>query len=173
MDPKKVKVVVKWERLNIVIEIRSFFGVSGVLRRFVEGFSSIATLLTWLTKKNIKFQWDDDCEANFNEFKQKLTTTPVSIIPYGKRGYAVYSDATHLGLCCVLMQHGKIIAYRSRQLKVHERNYPTHDLKLAAGVYTLKLWRHYLYGKTFKIYTYHKSLEYLFTQRELNMRQRR
>ena len=84
----------------------------------------------------------------------------------------VYSDVSGKGLGCVLMQNGKVIAYASRQLKDYERNYPTHDLELAAIVFALKIWRHYLYGERIQIFTYHKSLKYIFTQKELNMRQR-
>ncbi|MCI20563.1 RNA-directed DNA polymerase (Reverse transcriptase), partial [Trifolium medium] len=78
-----------------------------------------------------------------------------------------------MGLGGVLMQSGKVVAYASRQLKTHERNYPTHDLELAAVVFTLKIWRHYLYGSRFKVFSDHQSLRYLFDQKELNMRQRR
>ena len=85
----------------------------------------------------------------------------------------IYSDASHKGLGCVLMQHGKVIVYASRQLKDYEIRYPTHDLELAAIVFALKIWRHYLYGEKCEIYTDHKSLKYIFTQKELNMRQRR
>ena len=85
----------------------------------------------------------------------------------------VYSDASMIGLGCVLMQRGRVIAYGSRQLKTHEGNYPVHDLELAAVIYALKLWRHYLYGEDFEIFTDHKSLQYVFSQRELNLRQRR
>ena len=85
----------------------------------------------------------------------------------------IYSDASHKGLGCVVMQHGKVIAYASRQLKEYEIRYPTHDLELAAIVFALKIWRHYLYGEKCEIYTDHKSLKYIFTQKELNMRQRR
>ena len=87
--------------------------------------------------------------------------------------YVVFSDASQQGLGCVLMQNGRIIVYASRQLKKHEANYPTHDLKLAAVVFALKIWRHYLYGETCRIFTDHKSLKYLLTQKELNLRQRR
>ena len=87
--------------------------------------------------------------------------------------FEVYYDASHLGLGCVLMQEKKVVAYASRQLKVHERNYPTHDLELAAIVFALKIWRHYLYGAQFCVFSDHKSLKYLFDQKELNMRQRR
>jgi hypothetical protein len=85
----------------------------------------------------------------------------------------IYSDASHNGLVCVLMQQGKVITYASSQLKTYECNYPTHDLELAAVVFALKIWRHYLYGEHCEIYTYHKSLKYFFTQKELNMLQRR
>ena len=82
----------------------------------------------------------------------------------------VYSDASHQGLGCVLMQHGKFIAYASRQFKPYERSYPTHDLELAVVVFALKIWRHFLFGETCEIFTDHKSLKYLFSQKELNMR---
>ena len=87
--------------------------------------------------------------------------------------YPLYSDASRIGLGCVLMQDGKVVAYASRQLKPHEQNYPTHDLKLAAVVFALKIWRHYLYGEKFRIYIDYKSLKYLLTHKELNLRQRR
>ena len=78
--------------------------------------------------------------------------------------YVVNCDASRVGLGCVLMQHGKVIAYASRQLKRHEQNYPTHDLEMATVIFALKIWRHYLYGETFEIYTDHKSLNYIFEQ---------
>ena len=102
-----------------------------------------------------------------------MTEAPVLIQPESGKEYTVFSDASHNGLGCVLMQEGKVVAYASRQLKTHERNYPTHDLELAAVVFALKIWRHYLYGERCYIYTDHKSLKYLLTQKELNLRQRR
>ena len=105
--------------------------------------------------------------------KKKLISAPVLIIPSSSGGFVVYTDASHQGLGCVLMQHGKVVTYASRQLKRYEKNYPTHDLELVAVVFAINIWRHYLYGETCKIYTYHKSLKYLFSQKELNMRQRR
>ena len=109
----------------------------------------------------------------FEELKNRLTSAPILKTPSGSGGMVIYSDASGKGLGCVLMQHGHVIAYASRQLKVHERNYPTHDLELAAVIFALKIWRHYLLGDQVLIYTDHKSLKYIFTQRDLNMRQRR
>ena len=102
-----------------------------------------------------------------------MTSTPVLVLPEGTEGYVVYCDASGVGLECVLMQHGKVIAYASRQLRPHEKNYPTHDLELAAVVFSLKIWRHYLYGVHVDIYTDHKSLQYIFKQKYLNLSQRR
>ncbi|RVW46257.1 Transposon Ty3-I Gag-Pol polyprotein [Vitis vinifera] len=126
-----------------------------------------------LTQKGVKFEWSDDCECSFQELKNRLVSAPILTIPSGSGGFVVYSDASHQGLGCVLMQHGRVVAYASRQLKPYERNYPTHDLELAAVVFALKIWRHFLFGETCEIFTDHKSLKYLFSQKELNMRQRR
>ena len=147
--------------------------MAGYYRRFIQGFSSIASVLTKLTRKDVPFVWTPECEKAFNELKTRLTTAPVLTIPSSGSGLVIYSDASHQGLGYVLMQHGKVVAYASRQLKVHEKNYPTHDLELAAVVFALKIWRHYLYGEKFELFSDHKSLKYLFSQKELNMRQRR
>ena len=173
VDPSKVEAVIKWPTPTNVSEVRSFLGLAGYYRQFVQGFSKIATPMTMLTRKNVKFLWTNACERSFEELKQKLTTAPVLTIPTGIGGFVVYSDASKNGLGAVLMQNGKVIAYASRQLKEYEKNYPTHDLELAAVVFALKIWRHYLYGEKCEIYTDHKSLKYFFTQKELNMRQRR
>ena len=173
VDPKKVEAVVEWNRPNSVTEIRSFLGLAGYYRRFVEGFSHLAMPLTRLTQKGAKFEWTGKCEESFQELKKRLVSAPILTIPSGSGGFTIYSDASRKGLGCVLMQHGKVVAYASRQLKPYEQNYPTHDLELAAVVFALKIWRHYLYGEQCEIFTDHKSLKYLFTQKELNMRQRR
>ncbi|CAL2244317.1 unnamed protein product [Prunus armeniaca] len=173
VDPRKVEAVVNWVQPTSVTEIRSFLGLAGYYRRFVEGFSSIAAPLTRLTRKDVKFEWTEECEQSFQELKKRLTTAPVLALPDNSGNFVIYSDASLQGLGCVLMQHDRVIAYASRQLKKHEQNYPVHDLELAAVVFALKIWRHYLYGETCQIFTDHKSLKYFFTQRELNMRQRR
>ncbi|WJZ84253.1 hypothetical protein VitviT2T_003866 [Vitis vinifera] len=172
VDPGKVDVVSNWRRPNTVTEIQSFLGLAGYYRWFIEGFSKIALPLTRLTQKGVKFEWSNDCERSFQELKNRLVTAPILTIPSGLGGFVVYSDASYQGLGCVLMQYGKVVAYASRQLKPYERNYPTHDLELAAVVFALKIWRHFLFGETCEIFTDHKSLKYLFSQKELNMRQR-
>jgi len=105
--------------------------------------------------------------------KKCLATTPVLVIPDIEKMFEVYCDVSYQGLGCVLMQEKRVVAYASRQLKVHEKNYPTHDLELVAIVFTLKSWRHYLYDSQFQVFSDHKSLKYLFDQKELNMRHRR
>ena len=173
VDPAKIEAVTGWTRPSTVSEVRSFLGLAGYYRRFVENFSRIATPLTQLTRKGAPFVWSKACEDSFQNLKQKLVTAPVLTVPDGSGSFVIYSDASKKGLGCVLMQQGKVVAYASRQLKSHEQNYPTHDLELAAVVFALKIWRHYLYGEKIQIFTDHKSLKYFFTQKELNMRQRR
>ncbi|KAL0537620.1 hypothetical protein IC582_026603 [Cucumis melo] len=173
VDPAKIEAVTGWTRPSTVSEVRSFLGLAGYYRWLVENFSRIATPLTQLTRKGAPFVWSKACEDSFQNLKQKLVTAPVLTVPDGSGSFVIYSDASKKGLGCVLMQQGKVVAYASRQLKSHEQNYPTHDLELAAVVFALKIWRHYLYGEKIQIFTDHKSLKYFFTQKELNMRQRR
>ncbi|KAL4016982.1 hypothetical protein IC575_024653 [Cucumis melo] len=123
-----------WTRPSTVSEVRSFLGLAGYYRRFVENFSRIATPLTQLTRKGAPFVWSKACEDSFQNLKQKLVTAPVLTVPDGSGSFVIYSDASKKGLGCVLMQQGKVVAYASRRLKSHERNYPTHDLELAAVV---------------------------------------
>ena len=173
VDPQKIDAIVNCKPPTNVTEIRSFLGLAGYYRKFVEGFSKLAAPLTKLTRKEEKFVWSEACQQSFDELKWKLTLAPVLTLPSGQDGYTVYCDASRQGLGCVLMQHENVIAYASRQLKKHEQNYPTHDLELAVVVFALRIWRHYLYGVPSRIFTDHKSLQYLFTHKELNMRKRR
>ena len=173
VDPEKVEAVMSWERPKSVFEIRSFLGLTGYYRRFIEDFSRLAALITRLTRKGVKFEWDDLCEKAFQELKRMLSLAPILIVPEQGQRYTVYCDAFRDGLGCVLMQSGRVVAYGSRQLKNHEQNYPTHDSELAAIVFALKIWCHYLYGEQFEVFSDHKSLRYIFTHRDLNMRQRK
>ncbi|WMV29556.1 hypothetical protein MTR67_022941 [Solanum verrucosum] len=147
--------------------------LAGYYRRFVELFSSIASPLTKLTQKKVKFQWLDESKKSLVELKTRLTTAPILTLPEGSDGYVIYFVASTVRLGCVLMHRCKVIAYASRQLKVYEKNYPTHELDLAVVVFSLKTWRHYLYGVDVDVFTDHKSLQYLFTQKELNLLHRR
>ena len=173
VDPQKIKAIVNWKPPTNVSKVCSFLGLAGYYRKFVEGFSKIATPLTNLLKKDQKFEWSDTCQHSFKELRLRLTTALVLALSSGKDGYVVYNDASRQGLGCVLMQNGIVIAYASRPLKKHEQNYPTHDLELAAVVFALKIWRHYLYGVPCYIFIDHKSLQYIFIQKELNLRKRR
>ncbi|KAL0557021.1 hypothetical protein IC582_005539 [Cucumis melo] len=173
IDPAKIEVVTSWPRPSTISEVRNFLVLASYYRRFVEDFSRIASPLAQLTWKGTPFIWSSACESSFQELKQKLVTAPVLTVPDGFGSFVIYSDASKKELGCVLMQQGKVVAYASRQLKSHEQNYPTHNLELAAVVFALKIWRHYLYGEKIQILTDHKSLKDFFTQKELNMRQRR
>src|SRR4051812_14953266 len=159
-----------WTAPTTQTEVRGFLGLAGYYRKFVEGFSSIARPMTQLLKKDQKFVWTEKCEASFQELKRRLVSAPVLTMSDLTKSFDVYCDASKVGLGCVLMQVGKVIEYLSRQLKLHELNYPTHDLELADVVLALKIWRHYLMGHRCGIYTDHKSLKYIFSQKELNMR---
>ncbi|GKA95701.1 reverse transcriptase domain-containing protein [Tanacetum coccineum] len=133
--------------------------------------SKIETVKNW---KALRSPYEGEKQENaFQTLKDKLCNAHVLALPDGPKDFVVYCDASGLGLGCVLMQRGKVIAYASRQLKIHEKNYTTHDLELGAVVFKLKIWRHYLYGTKSVIYTDHKRLQHIFSQKELNMRQRR
>ncbi|GJS68016.1 putative reverse transcriptase domain-containing protein [Tanacetum coccineum] len=164
------------EHLKAILELlkkEEFQGIAGYYRRFIEGFSKIAKLMTKLTQKGVKFDWGDKQEAAFQLLKKKLCSAPILALPEGSKDFIVYCDASIIGLGVVLMQRDKVIAYASRQLKIHEKNYMTHDLELGAVVFALKFWRHYLYGTKCTVFTDHKSLQHILDQKELNMRQRR
>ncbi|KAL0405890.1 UNVERIFIED_CONTAM: Transposon Tf2-12 polyprotein [Sesamum latifolium] len=171
-DPSKVKAVMEWRIPKNATEVRSFLGLAGYYRRFVEGFSIIAGPLTKLLRKGVAFQWTEQCQQSFDELKRRLTSTPILTLPSGSVDMWCIQMLLNRVRMCVNAER-KVIAYASRQLRPHESNYPTHDLELAAIVHALKIWRHYLYGEKFQIFTDHKSLKYILTQKELNLRQRR
>ena len=161
VDPKKIEVIIEWKPSRNFMEVHSFLGLASYYRRFVKGFSMTAAPMTRLLQKNVRFEWSERCQVSFEKLKAFLIEAPVLTQPtYGKE-YVIFSDASLNGLGCVLMQKGKVVAYALRQMKPHEKNYPTHDLELAAIMFGLKIWRHYLYGEKCFIYTDHKSLKYL------------
>ena len=147
VDPKKIEVIIEWKPLRNVTEVCSFLGLAGYYRRFVKGLSMIAAPMTRLLQKNVRFEWSEKCQASFEKLKAFLTKAPVITQPtYGKE-YVIFSDASLNGLGCVFMLEGKVVAYTSRQLKSHEKNYPTHDLEFGRhcvrieNMETLSLWR--------------------------------
>ena len=158
VDPRKIKAVKNYPRPLTPANIRSFFGLAGYYRRFLDYFVSIASSLTTLTQKNVKYEWLEVRERSFQILKDRLTTALALTLPEGTKSFIVYCDESRVGLRCVLVQHGKVVAYVSRQLKVHEMNYPNHDLDLEAVVFALKMWRHYLYGVHVDVFIDHKSL---------------
>jgi hypothetical protein len=155
----------------IVSEVRSFLRLVGYYQRFIPNFSKIVKPVTELLKKESKYVWSDACDEGFKLMKKLLTTSPMLAQPNTDKLFNVYCDASSTGLGGVLMQEGRVISYSSRQFKHHEEHYPTHDLKLAAVVMTLRTWRHYLLGIVVHIYTDRKILKYIFIQPDLNMRQ--
>nr|GEV27286.1 putative reverse transcriptase domain-containing protein [Tanacetum cinerariifolium] len=150
VDPAKIEYIKDWASPQTPMEIRQFLGLKG-----------------------IKFDWGEKEENAFQLVKQKLCSAPILALPKGSEDFVVYCDVSHKGLGVVLMQREKLITYASRQLKVHGKNYTTHDLELGSVVFALKIWRHYLYGTKCTVFTDHKSLQHIVDQNELNMRQRR
>ncbi|GJY06213.1 putative reverse transcriptase domain-containing protein [Tanacetum coccineum] len=139
VDPAKIESIKDRESPKMPTEIRQFLGLVGYYRRFIEGFLKIAKSMTKLTRKGVKFDWGDKQEAAFQLLKHKLCSTPILALPEGSKDFIVYCNASHKGLGVVLMQREKVISYVSRQLKIHEKNYTTHDLELGSVVFSLKL----------------------------------
>jgi hypothetical protein len=173
VDPEKIEAIREWSMPKNVIEVRSFMGLAGYYRRFIEGFSKIAHPITSLQRKGVKFQWTLDCKKSFQHLKQLLTSAPILRIADPTEDFIVCTNACNEGLGGVLSQNGVVICYESRKLKDHERNYATHDLELTTIVHALRKWRHYLMGKRFELRTDHNGLKYLFDQPNLNSRQSR
>jgi hypothetical protein len=171
VDPTKVEAIMQWPAPTNVLEVRSFIGLAGYPRLFVEGFSKIENPITELQKKNKKFVWTEKCTEEFQRLKELLTTTPILKIPDMDTDFLVCTDTSTKGLGKVLMQDGRVIAYVLRKLRRHEENYATHDLELLAIVYALRVWRHYLIGRKFELKTNHCRLQHIFTQSDLNARQ--
>jgi hypothetical protein len=161
--------VLSWKTPTSVSDIQSFLELAGYYRRFIEGFSRISKPVTELLEDK-EFKWMSACESSFQELKKCLTTAPVLVMPDMEKPFSIYCDASGQGLGCVLKQDGRVVAYASQQLRKHEVNYPTHDMELAVVVHALKIWRHYLMRKRCELYTDHKSLKYIFTQSNLNLR---
>nr|GEX85908.1 reverse transcriptase domain-containing protein [Tanacetum cinerariifolium] len=158
VDPAKIKAIKDWASPKTPTKIHQFLGLVGYYRRFIEGFSKISRPMTKLTQKSMKFDWGEKEEAAFQLLKQKLCSAPILALLEGSENFMVYCDASHKGFGAVLMQKEKVIAYASRQIKVYEKNYTTHDLELGVVVFSLKMWRHYLYEFLYNN-NYHTSIK--------------
>ncbi|KAG8485983.1 hypothetical protein CXB51_019307 [Gossypium anomalum] len=158
VDPSKISAILNWKPPRNITKVQSFLGLAGYYKRFMKGFSIIASPLTRLLQKDVKFDWSEKCQKSFDQLKTYLTEAPVLVQPESGKEFVIYSDVSLLGLGCVLMQEGRVVAYASRQLKPHEKNYPTHDLELAAIVFALKIWQHYLFGE--KCHDYELVIDY-------------
>eukprot|EP00253_Pinus_taeda_P016078 PITA_16078 len=173
VDPEKIKAIMDWPVPKDVADIRSFMGLAGYYRIFVEGFSKVAFPITSLQKKGKAFQWTPNCQQSFEQLKHLLTTAPILRIADPDKDYVVCTDASKEGVGGVLMQEGRVVAYESRKLKEHEQKYSAYDLELTAVIHALKMWRHYLVGRKFLLLTDHHSLTNYFSQPTLNARQAR
>jgi hypothetical protein len=169
VDPSKVRDVLNWMPPTNVLEIQSFLRLAGYYRRFIKDFSKIAKPMTKMLEKDKAFEWTTECQASFDELKKHLTSAPVLVLPDVAKKFNIYCDASRRGLGCVLMQEGQVVCYASHQLEKQEENYPTHDPEIVAKVHALKIWRHYLIGHCWGIYSDHKSLKYIFTQDDMNL----
>jgi hypothetical protein len=134
-----------WKTPQNVVDIRSFLGLVGYYRIFIEEFSKISKPMIELLAKGKTFEWTRG--ASFQELKKRLTTAPVLMMPDVERSFSIYCDASGHGLGCVLLQDGHVVAYASRQLRKYEEKCLTHDLELATIVHALKIWRHYIIGE--------------------------
>nr|XP_027127769.1 uncharacterized protein LOC113743895 [Coffea arabica] len=173
VDQSKVKAIMEWPTPTSVSEVRSFHGLASLYRRFVRDFSTIATPLTSIMKKNQPFHWGDEQAKSFQLLKHKLTHAPVLSLPNFERTFEVECDASGIGVGAVLLQEGKPIAYFSEKLNGALLNYSTYDKELYALVRALQTWQHYLRPKEFVLHTDHESLKHLKSQNKLSKRHAR
>ncbi|GJS19589.1 putative reverse transcriptase domain-containing protein [Tanacetum coccineum] len=169
MDPAKIESIKDWASPKTPTEIHQFLGLVGYYRRFIKGFSKIGKPMTKLTQKSVKFDWTEKAKTAFQLLTHKLCSASILALPEGSENFMVYCDASRKGLGAVLMRREKVIAYASHQLKIHEKNYTTHDLEPGAVVFALKMWRYYLYDMKCVVFTDRKSLQHIIDQKELNM----
>jgi hypothetical protein len=173
VDSSKVQDVLSCKAPTSVSDIQSILALARYYRRFIEVFLKISKPMTELLEKDKKLKWTPVCEASFQELKKRLMTAPILVMPEMLKPSPIYCNASGQGLGCVLMQDGHVVAYASQQLRKHEVNYLTHDLELATVLHAHMIWRHYIMGKRYELYMDHKSLKYILTQSNLNLRQRR
>ena len=163
----------EWLVLKDVSDVRSFMGITGYYRKFIEGFSKIMNPIMSLQKKGKRFVWDQKCEERFSKLKELLTFALVLKLTNPNKDFVVWTDACNEGLGGVLTQEGHVITYESRKIKTHEKNYATYDLEPVTIIHCLKMWHHHLIGTIFLLMSDNISLKYLFDQQNLNARKAR
>ncbi|KAL7593504.1 hypothetical protein Lser_V15G33880 [Lactuca serriola] len=173
VDEEKVKAIQDWPTPKTISEVRSFHGLASFYRRFVKHFSTLASPLTEIIKKNVGFKWGKEQEHAFQQLKFHLTHAPLLSLPNFDKTFEIECDASGIGIGAVLMQEGKPLAYFSEKLSGATLNYPTYDKELYSLVRALKTWQHYLWAKEFVIHSDHESLKFLKGQHKLNKRHAR
>lgn len=173
MDPTKVKTIQEWKSPSKVTELRSFLGLVNYYRRFIKGYSAIATPLTELLKKERAWAWTSECQDAFERLKEEMQKEPVMALPNHDKPYEVHTDASDYAIGGVLMQEGHPIAYESRKLNDTERRYTVQEKEMSAIIHCLRVWRHYLLGNRFVILTDNIATSYFKTQKNLSAKQAR
>jgi hypothetical protein len=173
VDPEKIEAIREWPTPRNVSEVRSFMGLFSYYRRFIKGFSKIASQITSLQNKGVKFEWTFKCEETLKKLKGILTSAPILNIAYPYEYFFVCTDECKQVLDGVINKKDHVVCYESRKLNEYERNYATHDRELVAIIHSLKMWRHYLMGKIFELRIDHYGMKHLFEQPSLNARKTR
>ena len=157
----KVQAIIDWEVPKRVTELRSFLGLVNYYRRFIQGYSTITSLLTDLLKKNRTWEWDGKCQGAFEALKQVVTKEPVLALPNHTKAYEIHTDASDFAICEVLMQEGHSISFQSCKLNETERRYSVQEKEMTTVVHCLRTWRHYLLGSEFVMKTDNVATRYL------------
>jgi RNase H-like domain found in reverse transcriptase/Reverse transcriptase (RNA-dependent DNA polymerase)/Integrase zinc binding domain/Integrase core domain len=168
-DKNKVQAIVEWPNPNIITEVRSFLGLAGFYRRFIQHYSRIAAPITDLLKRS-QFEWDSKAQQAFKELKSKLISAPLLALPDFEKLFEVDCDASKVGIGAVLSQEGRPVAYYSEKLSGAKLNYSVYELELYAIVKALQHWRHYLLHREFVLFSDHQALAYLQGQHKLSSR---
>lgn len=173
MDEGKVKAIIDWSAPSKVPELRSFLGLANYYRRFIKGYSKKVSPLTDLLKKSQKWEWTSECQDAFDKLKRAVSSAPVLGLPDFHKPFEVHTDASDRAIGGVLVQEGHPLAFESRKLKDAEQRYSTHEKEMVAVIHCLDVWRHYLLGTKFTVFTDNVANTYFKTQKKLTPKQAR
>ncbi|MCO5568575.1 hypothetical protein L7F22_022274 [Adiantum nelumboides] len=174
MEPEKVESFLRWPTPRNLKELQIFLGMSGFYRQYVKDYAKIAVPLTdQLRTKTKNISWGESQQSSFNKLKVAIAAAPVLTIVDPNKPFVLETDASGEAMGAVLMQRERPIAFESKKLDRAQRNYSAYEQKLLAIIHALKKWRHYLYGVTFEVRSYHESLKWLSSQNELQGRKAR